>query len=84
MTGAGATGLGGLGRFGGPVPEPGGRPLFGGLAATFELCVKVEEAGVARASGDDDRESESSLLNGAIEESRSLEGILDWDLLLGE
>jgi hypothetical protein len=64
MTGAGTTGRGGLGLFGGPVPEPGGRPLFGAFAgrgATFGLWVKLEEAGVPSAPGEEEWESESSL-----------------------
>lgn len=80
-----------MGRFGGPVPRAGGLPLVGGLplapAGRVGLCEENDDAGVATEipPGDDsldDVEDRSS--NDAVDESRSLEGILDCEFVEGE
>lgn len=87
-------GLGGLGRFGGPVPK--GLPRLGApprpampRAERLGLCVN-DDAGVGtdRTSGsEEEREEEEpgDLSNNlAVDESRSLEGTRDCDLFAGE
>ena len=81
-----------MGRFGGPVPRAGGLPFVGGLplapTGRVGLCEENDDdAGVATEipPGDDsldDVEDRSS--NDAVDESRSLEGILDCEFVEGE
>lgn len=78
-----------MGRLGGPVPIAGGLPLATLLVTIGRVGLwdeKDEGVGAANApSGDDSLdEDEDPSRKDAIEESRSLEGILDCELVEGE
>jgi hypothetical protein len=80
-----------VGRFGGPVPIAGGLPLVGALPLVVRgrvgLCEENDDAGVATDTrpGDDSLDDvEDRSRNEAVDESRSLEGILDCEFVEGE